>query len=111
MCYIETKGEIMSKIVLKTEDQNLIAKVQLFAQAEGVEFQVEKPESNVVALPVSNQNKLTIAQLEQKAIVEAIENCNGNLSKTAKTLGIGRATLYRKVKEYNIETQSQRKSA
>jgi hypothetical protein len=41
-----------------------------------------------------------IAELEQRAIVGAIEQLNGDKLKAAKMLGIGKTTLYRKLKQY-----------
>ena len=35
-------------------------------------------------------------------IIEALEVCEGNISEAARQLGIGRNTLYRKMKEYEI---------
>lgn len=46
--------------------------------------------------------------LEAKAIENAIFQFKGNLTEAAKALGIGRATLYRKVKLYNIDPTSAR---
>ena len=51
----------------------------------------------------------TINQLESVAIEQAIQAFKGNLTEAAKALGIGRATLYRKVKQYNIDPSSARK--
>ncbi len=54
----------------------------------------------------------TINQLECVAIEEAIYEFRGNLTEAAKALGIGRATLYRKVKQYEIDhTQARRRRA
>ena len=53
----------------------------------------------------------TINELESKAIENAIHVYKGNLTEAAKALGIGRATLYRKVKQYNIEQARRRKVA
>jgi transcriptional regulator of acetoin/glycerol metabolism len=44
----------------------------------------------------------TLAQIERAAIVDAMAAEDGNMTATAKRLGIGRATLYRKVKEYGL---------
>jgi len=41
-----------------------------------------------------------IADLEQRAILGAIEQLNGDKLTAAKLLGIGKTTLYRKLKEY-----------
>ncbi|GAA0077243.1 sigma-54-dependent Fis family transcriptional regulator [Clostridium sp. CTA-5] len=40
--------------------------------------------------------------LEKNAIKDAIKKCDGNLQMASKLLNIGRATLYRKIKKYNI---------
>ena len=46
---------------------------------------------------------LKIADWERKLIRAALERTNGNVPEAAKLLGIGRATLYRKLDEYKIE--------
>ncbi len=53
----------------------------------------------------------TINQLENVAIENAISAYKGNLTEAAKALGIGRATLYRKVKQFNIDPAAVRTSA
>ena len=42
---------------------------------------------------------------EKKAIQEALRTCDGNKSKTAALLGISRAWLYRKLRQYEIMNQ------
>lgn len=44
----------------------------------------------------------TMNEVEKLAIENAILEYKGNLTEAAKALGIGRATLYRKVKQYDI---------
>jgi hypothetical protein len=51
----------------------------------------------------------TINELESAAIENAIQEFGGNLTEAAKALGIGRATLYRKVKQYSIDPTNARK--
>jgi hypothetical protein len=51
----------------------------------------------------------TINELEAQAIDQAIQTFRGNLTEAAKALGIGRATLYRKVKQYNIDPSDARR--
>jgi DNA-binding NtrC family response regulator len=48
------------------------------------------------------KNCLSLAELEKKAICEALLSTNGNHLKAAKQLGINPSTLYRKLKRYNI---------
>jgi two-component system, NtrC family, response regulator HydG len=40
---------------------------------------------------------------ERKLIQEALKRSDGNVPEAARLLGLGRATLYRKIEEYNIE--------
>ncbi|MBI1318925.1 MAG: FHA domain-containing protein [Candidatus Hydrogenedens sp.] len=44
----------------------------------------------------------TLAELERRHIIAAIERCEGNIKAAAGLLGIGRSTLYRKLGEYGI---------
>ena len=44
----------------------------------------------------------TLADLEREAILGAIRTLNGDKLQAAKLLGIGKTTLYRKLKEYGI---------
>lgn len=68
---------------------------------------------NVVAFPgntLHHDNKVQkMEELEAKAIEDAIVQYKGNLTEAAKALGIGRATLYRKVKQYHIDPSAARR--
>jgi len=46
---------------------------------------------------------VSLLECEKTIIRDALSYCNGNKSKTAETLGIGRKTLIRKLAEYDIE--------
>ena len=46
---------------------------------------------------------LPLAEVEKRAILEALEYTKGDRLTAAQLLGIGRTTLYRKLKEYNFE--------
>ncbi|NOZ56775.1 MAG: sigma-54-dependent Fis family transcriptional regulator [Calditrichaeota bacterium] len=43
-----------------------------------------------------------IEKLEEQALRQALLECEGNISETARKLGIGRATIYRKAKKYGL---------
>ncbi|OFZ30185.1 MAG: hypothetical protein A2622_10085 [Bdellovibrionales bacterium RIFCSPHIGHO2_01_FULL_40_29] len=65
---------------------------------------------NVVSFPNQSENKVQkMDDLEAKAIESAITQFKGNLTEAAKALGIGRATLYRKVKQYHIDPSQARR--
>jgi len=54
----------------------------------------EKPETGKTVL------FLSIDDAEERAIAQAIQAARGNLSEAARLLGIGRTTLYRKLRKY-----------
>ena len=44
----------------------------------------------------------TLSALERQSIVDSLARHQGNLAETARALGIGRTTLWRKIREYGI---------
>jgi DNA-binding NtrC family response regulator len=48
----------------------------------------------------------TLKELERRAILQALEAARGNRLHAAKLLGIGKTTIYRKIKEYGIDELS-----
>lgn len=46
---------------------------------------------------------MTLKQIEKQAILEALYYTNWHVTLAAKRLAIGRATLYRKIKEYDLK--------
>jgi DNA-binding NtrC family response regulator len=48
-----------------------------------------------------------LAELEKQAISEILQEMKFNLSRASKSLGISRATLYNKIKKYNLSTNRQ----
>lgn len=123
-----------SKVIVVSDDTEIIQKARNFAYTMGLNLEIfsigqweEKNTesvsnvqdlisgqgaSNVIPFP-SSGGKLkkvkTINELESVAIENAIHEYRGNLTEAAKALGIGRATLYRKVKQYDIDTSLARR--
>jgi transcriptional regulator with PAS, ATPase and Fis domain len=56
-------------------------------------------------------NVVPMAQLEKQAILETLHKVNGDKLLAARLLGIGKTTLYRKLKEYEDEEEPQRRSS
>jgi DNA-binding NtrC family response regulator len=71
-------------------------------QQEGLEAERIQPNGNHpepdTAVPVLT----TLADLERQAILGAIRTLHGDKLQAARLLGIGKTTLYRKLKEYGI---------
>jgi DNA-binding NtrC family response regulator len=64
---------------------------------------VEMRDPNTIALLEDTGDMKTLAALESEAIRFAIEHYRGQMSKVARKLGIGRSTLYRKLKEMGLD--------
>jgi DNA-binding NtrC family response regulator len=50
-----------------------------------------------------DQETSTLKELERRAILQALEATHGDRLRAAQMLGIGKTTIYRKIKEYSIE--------
>ncbi len=64
-----------------------------------------KPRHLGLQAPVKAKHEFSIGTLrgmEQKFIASTLAELSGNMAQSAKALGISRATLYRKVKDYGI---------
>jgi len=81
----------------------------LAVEVENRRIQVEDlPESirgsrELVPLSVSSMVGLTMAQVERMMIERTLKSTGGNREQAAKILGIGTRTLYRKIKEYQLQ--------
>lgn len=54
-------------------------------------------------MPLAADDSLALNDMEKKQIVHALEQAKGNRTLAAALLGIGRTTLYNKMKAYGIE--------
>jgi DNA-binding NtrC family response regulator len=66
-------------------------------------IRVEVRDPNVLTLLDARGHTRPLDQLEAEAIKFALSHYHGQMSVVARKLGIGRSTLYRKLKEYDLE--------
>ena len=57
------------------------------------------PAAPAPASPATRED-LTLADIERQAVLAAFDGADGNMTRAARTLGIDRATLHRKLKKY-----------
>lgn len=60
---------------------------------------------------VEDGEMTSLAALERELILFALDRYNGHMSQIARSLGIGRSTLYRKLKEYGLEDRMEKNAA
>jgi DNA-binding NtrC family response regulator len=81
--------------------QNEIQRTVLMCEGS----QIDEHDLSVMASPNSAENPdLTLMEaMERNAILQMLKDTQGNKLETAKRLGIGRQTLYNKIKMYGIQ--------
>ncbi|MGH6868120.1 MAG: helix-turn-helix domain-containing protein, partial [Methylocella sp.] len=75
-------------------------------QRERKFIRVEVRDPNVLALLDENGNARHLDRLEAEAIKFALVRYRGQMSAVARKLGIGRSTLYRKLKQHDLLKQT-----
>jgi DNA-binding NtrC family response regulator len=81
--------------------QNEIQRAVLMCDGNTIE---EKDLSVTAAVTSKDNPDLTLMEaMERNTIIQMLKETNGNKLETAKRLGIGRQTLYNKIKMYGIE--------
>lgn len=63
---------------------------------------IQNANSQVIPISGGKPAIVPLAELEKQAIIAALHQLQGDKLMTAKLLGIGKTTLYRKLKEYGI---------
>jgi DNA-binding NtrC family response regulator len=90
------------------ELENVVERAVVLAQGHAIELADLPPHLQAIEpTPVSAHPFLfppdaTLDEIEREAIVQALQQSEGNRQAAARRLGIGLATLYRKLKAYHI---------
>lgn len=91
------------------ELENVLERLMLRAGAAGLltgalldQVSPEQPAAAAATVPGSAEPVRSLREVERAAIAHALASHDGNILQAAATLGIGRNTLYRKLKEYDL---------
>ena len=113
-----------AQIILVSDKATEIQKVGDFSRKNHYTFSVYTPEewnsrsdevflfhneecsSKVVALPSGHRPVFSLEEVEAYIIEKVLALCDGNTSKAARLLRIGRATLYRKIEKLGLELKT-----
>lgn len=85
------------------ELENIIQRSLIIAQGSILHKQ-NLPEELTDKKSINKSQNLSdsLAEIERKKIENALKECNGHLTRTAKKLGISRTSLWRKINKFNI---------
>jgi DNA-binding NtrC family response regulator len=59
-----------------------------------------------ISIPFTVARSMVVRQFEKSFLSKALRQYNGNVSRTAKKIGINQRTLWRKIKQYGLDTNS-----
>lgn len=80
--------------------QNQVQRAVLMTEGSAVDLQ----DFSITAVAEQEETDFTLLEgMERNAIIQLLKETGGNKLETAKRLGIGRQTLYNKIKAYGIE--------
>jgi len=100
----ELENSIESAMNMVTKDH--ILKPHHFTTMKSL-FESKKGPSDYKIL-IHENKKLDdiLSEIEKELIIDALNNCSNNITKSAEKLGIKRQTLQHKLKKYNIKIES-----
>ena len=90
----ELKNAVESAVLSEATDLLQPQSLPSHLTQEGSQAATGGPTDTTVILPLD--------EVERRAIAHALKVTDNNISDAARALGIGRSTLYRKLKEYNL---------
>ena len=91
------------------ELENVIERAGHFCEGQEITEQ-HLPPNLFVANTAGIKESRSLRDLERLAIEETLNKTQGNVSRSARLLGVGRNTLYGKIKEYQIELKKENRS-
>lgn len=86
---------VLTQIIFQSDQPELVDKILQNIHNDHAKIEQEEVEMNNGILP--------LWKIEKETIIRALQNLNGNISRASKMLEISRASLYRKIKKYNLE--------
>lgn len=85
------------------ELQHAVERAVILSESSNLEAADFVAKADTASTPGKKGDSLDIKSMEKITIKNALSKTNGNLTNAAKELGMGRTTLYRKMKKYNLQ--------
>ncbi len=84
------------------ELENTIEHAVVLAKGEQIQVS-DLPSDFLIAKTPASNKPVSLEESEKQHLIEALEKCRWNKKKAARILGIGRSTLYAKLKKYQLK--------
>ena len=84
------------------ELRNVVERSMIMADGNSLTFDCLVPEFHTAAVGCA-PDSLTLEDLERRHILRVLDHTGGNKAEAARLLGIGIATLYRKLESYGVK--------
>lgn len=102
LCGLPYRGNIRE--LKNLIDRTILVSGKSVLNAEDFKAQYDplSSDSQVELMATGSESSMTLEEMEHCRILEALENNEGNLVRTARALGISRGALYRRLQKYGI---------
>ena len=84
------------------ELRNVVERSMIMADGNSLTFDCLAPEFHTASVGCA-PDSLTLEDLERRHILRVLDHTGGNKAEAARLLGIGIATLYRKLESYGVK--------
>jgi len=106
-----SSSDIMSSPVINSANQDKALTPMVVNPQEKIshipiknDIQDVIPEADIIDAPDYEEQSLSLQDVEKDMIIKALDRHNGKRKNAAQDLKISERTLYRKIKEYNLES-------
>jgi transcriptional regulator with PAS, ATPase and Fis domain len=100
---INKTDKVLTPMVVNTNDSNTATPISIKEDKHTIVPKSGISDADIIDAPEYEEETLSLQDVEKDMIIKALERHNGKRKNAAQDLKISERTLYRKIKEYNLE--------
>lgn len=100
---INKSDKVLTPMVVNTNDSNTATPISINEDKHTIVPKSGISDADIIDAPEYEEETLSLQDVEKDMIIKALERHNGKRKNAAQDLKISERTLYRKIKEYNLE--------
>ncbi|NDV95496.1 sigma-54-dependent Fis family transcriptional regulator [Dysgonomonas sp. 521] len=100
---INKSDKVLTPMVVNANDSNAVTPISIKEDAHTIVPKSGIADVDIIEAPEYEEETLSLQDVEKDMIIKALERHNGKRKNAAQDLKISERTLYRKIKEYNLE--------